>query len=399
MNICLLSREYPQETGWGGIGTYTYELAHGLVKLGNEVHVVSLALDREMEYTDNGVYVHRIKERKLIPFIPFFKDVNNTIGYSFCVWNKLKAIIKKYNIEIVEAPEWGAEAFWYSMFKCTPLVIKLHTHYKLVLYLDNIPNNLNNKIMCFLEQLTLRNANKISSNSKSLAKEASKDYGLDLDEIEVIHLGIDTEFFHPRSSDLKEKLGLKNKKIVLFVGRLEHRKGVNILVKAALEVLRNFNDVRFIIRGNDTNTGPGGVSYKQFLLEMIPNACKSGFMFVSKQNKDLLRDYYNICDIFVAPSLYEAFGLVYLEAMACGKPVIGPNIGGVPEIIENGKNGILISPEVDSLVKEISILLSNEELCKKIGLNARAHIENNFTIEKMIEKNLEVYNKVLNGAK
>ena len=100
VNICLISKEYPPETGWGGIGTYTYNMAHALANHSNEVNVVSMGLDSEADYFDQNVHVHRIKTAD-----PHF--VGNCLLHSYQVHEKISKL--RLNIDIMEAPEFRGE--------------------------------------------------------------------------------------------------------------------------------------------------------------------------------------------------------------------------------------------------------------------------------------------------
>jgi len=117
MNICLISREYPPETGWGGIGTYTHSLAHGLAENGQGVYVLSYATGEEPVYKDGKVTVHRVKPKgmrgmwRLNSFFPV-----SPVLYSRRIAARLAELVSTCKIDIVETPEWQAEIFWY-LFK------------------------------------------------------------------------------------------------------------------------------------------------------------------------------------------------------------------------------------------------------------------------------------------
>lgn len=113
-----------------------------------------------------------------------------------------------------------------------------------------------------------------------------------------------------------------------------------------------------------------------------------------------LAKYYQNCDIFVAPSLHETFGLIYLEAMSYGKPVIGTKVGGIPEVIKEGETGLLVPPgNSQALAEAILYLLKNDLLRKKMGENTRMHVRINFSIEETIEETIKNFSNLLDRVK
>lgn len=193
------------------------------------------------------------------------------------------------------------------------------------------------------------------------------------------------------SKILHEKLSKRQnpkKPIILFVGGNMQRKGVSTLIEAAPEVVQNYPDVEFIIVGKDK------------AIKRLKEKCKnlelsSSFSFPGWCSQDEILDLHKMATIFVMPSLTESLGVAILEAMASGIPVIGTNVGGIPEIIRNGENGTLVP--VDS-PKDLSLailqLLSNKNLQEKYRDAALDTVEK-FSVENMMECTLNVYKSAL----
>lgn len=208
--------------------------------------------------------------------------------------------------------------------------------------------------------------------------------------VSVIPLGVDPEEFRPLDEEgtrVKEKLGLKGKIAILFVGRLTPVKGVDYLVKAFLRIHRKFPKTCLLIRGDG--------DLKSCLQDFIRNHGLENFViflpFYVRRELPLL---YAMSDIFVLPSLKEPFGLVLLEAMACGKPVIGTKIGGISDIIKDKENGFLISQSnIEELVEKLEILVRDEKLRINMGLNGRKMAEKEFDYEVIAKKTLKIYEK------
>ena len=188
---------------------------------------------------------------------------------------------------------------------------------------------------------------------------------------------------------------------MLYVGRLEKRKGTLDLFAAIPAVLKQFPQVRFIIAGADNSKSDGfnqktGKDYPSFFASQYPD-CTSKVEFTGLVSDEVLQELYRSCDLFVAPSLYESFGLIYLEAMNYAKPVIGCKAGGIPEVVDHGSTGLLVDPESPKALAEaiVSMLRSPERL-REMGLAGRARILEQFNYLKMAQNYARVYRHVIN---
>lgn len=393
MNICLVSREYPSETGWGGIGNYTYQLVHGLSKKGHNVHVISQSLDIDKEYRDNGVFVHRVSHKSFFPFKGKFREFGLRWEYSQSVYNKLTEVIDKFDIDIVEAPNLSGEGFVYSFHKKTPLVTRLHTNFSEVINFLDWENNLDRRLSRWFEATAILRSDLITCSTKAHAELIAREVGIDLQKIRIIPLGVCLP-------ELREERREDQNPVVLFVGRLEKRKGIHILIQAIPHVLKEISNVNFLIIGRDSYISKEDVaffgekehSYKEQLLRMLPESCKNNVQFLGYISAEELDRYYRLCDLFVAPSLYESFGFIYIEAMSYARPVIGCGVGGVPEVIQDGINGILVPPaDVEMLAGTILNLLKDRELARRLGSSARQYVERYFTRDIMVKNTINAY--------
>jgi phosphatidylinositol alpha-1,6-mannosyltransferase len=186
--------------------------------------------------------------------------------------------------------------------------------------------------------------------------------------------GIDTEHFTPRSyaKDLRESLGLGNKKVIVSVGRLVHRKGQDVLIEAMPEIIKSIDDVHLLLIGE----GP----YKQELEKRIKNlGLANRVTFVGRvQYADLPR-YICVGDVFAMPSRsrlagleVEGLGIVYLEASACGLPVIGGISGGAPDAVLQGETGFSVDGRSAHEVAEAIVrVLTDKELAQRLGTRGR----------------------------
>ncbi len=394
LKICFLSQEFSKNCN-GGVCKYTYEIAHALADLDNEVYVITHSKkDYEHEYRDKNVSVHAVVPQS-IDFLGLSDGMNvsrKNLSYSYSACIKLLDLIDEYGIQIVEAPLWDAEGFIFSLVKQIPLVIRLETPLFKVAEIQKWQITRDLKFANWMEGETVRLADKAIAISKDIGKLISNHHNIYKERIEMCPLGIELPDKNLLISDQK-----KNGFNILFVGRLEKRKGVETLFKAIPMVLEIVPSTQFYLVGMDTNFVPTGESYKKYLIENLDKIFHENVKFVGYVDDMELKTYYKNCDLFVAPSLYESFGLIYLEAMAWGKPVIGCNIGGIPEIVEDGKDGILIKPgDENELARAITKLLTELELRVKMGENGRKKVEGNFSTKKMAEKTYSIYKSIIN---
>lgn len=202
----------------------------------------------------------------------------------------------------------------------------------------------------------------------------------------VIYNGIDIERFNPRinAEDTRKKLNIKDERIVSAIGRLEEWKGQKIFIRAAEIICSRRQDIIFLIAG-----GPlfGCEKYEQELKQMVRDLGLEGKVFLLSFRNDP-ESIIAISDIIIHPSIKpEPFGRDIIEAMACAKPVISTNVGATPEIIEDGKDAILIEPDnPDILAKRIMDLLYDKEKRKVLSASGRKKVEDIFDIRKITKQ-------------
>ena len=380
MQICLVSREYPPETAWGGIATYTHTLAHGLAKAGHTIQVVSLSLDGE-EYVhyDGPVTVHRVRPVRW--FLPLaylgFPTVADILNYSVRVAQKLRETRLRGSFDVVEAPAYFSESLVHGLAPRAALVVRLYTPLQVIIAVSKQVPSLDLRLACWLEKVAARRATMLVANSQSSARIASDLYGVSSKKVRVTYLGVEI----PEGGQESDggQIGIRYRhQTVLFVGRLSQRKGTETLLEAIPKVVGKLPDVQFAIVGKDRPSAPGGRFYRQYFEQCIADERSRHAVvwhgFVGDEELHLL---YRDCDVFVAPSLYETFGFIHLEAMAHAKPVVACRASATPEVVVDGETGILVEPgDSDELAEAIIRLLSDADLRRRMGLAAlaRAHL-------------------------
>ncbi len=217
------------------------------------------------------------------------------------------------------------------------------------------------------------------------------DYGADPERVTVVPCGVDTLRFRPMKRDrVRCKLGLPaDEPIVLFVGRIEPLKGIDVAVRAIAQLP---TPARLLVVGGDGKDA----GRKGELLELASElGVERRVTFVDAIPHADLPLYYNAADVCVVPSYYESFGMVALEAMACGVPVVASRVGGLKETVIDGRTGYLVPWRcADSFAESLRLLLSDETLRRKMGREARAAAER-FRWSEVAAQVEEVYHELV----
>jgi glycosyltransferase involved in cell wall biosynthesis len=225
-----------------------------------------------------------------------------------------------------------------------------------------------------------------------MAEVIARDCNLPLESIHTIPNALETD-----GNPIPARKARSDGPVVLFVGRLERAKGVDALVEAIPKVLRTGCEARFVIIGKPRNK-PGGGTYLDYINDRLGELVRQRRVVVKGfVSEDELAQAYLQADIAVVPSLvYESFSYTCAQAMMFGLPVIGSRIGGIPETLDYGKCGILVSPgNADELAEGILTLLRNRDLRLSMGEAARAHAVDRFSSEGVARQVLTVYQEAL----
>jgi hypothetical protein len=179
---------------------------------------------------------------------------------------------------------------------------------------------------------------------------------------------------------------------VLFVGRLEARKGIDTLLTIVPALLRRHRSLVVDVVGKDNGIGDASARGRFEAVHGRPARCR----FHGAVDDERLDRFYRDCTVFVAPSRYESFGLVYLEAMRWGKPVVGCRTGGVPEVVRDGETGLLVPPgDAPALETAVARLLDDGDLRARLGAAARAAVEGEFSAATMAERTVAFYRRTI----
>lgn len=224
----------------------------------------------------------------------------------------------------------------------------------------------------WLKRLALREIDRLTVVSHALEDEI-RQLAVDI-PVEVLPMGVDLAHFTPDhySDAIKEKHGIQGE-LLLFVGRLSEEKGIEYLIKAMPQVLGRFPAAKLLI------VGSGPLENKlRALVEKTGIA--ANVVFVGSVAHWSLAEYYATADVLIGPSLREGFGLVFVEAMACGCPVIASDLPGVADIIEDGKTGFCVRPRDSQAIAGKTIeVLQDRSLREQVKSQARADVATRFS--------------------
>jgi len=307
---------------------------------------------------------------------------------------KLTTVIKKYNIDIIHA-HWAVPmGFVGSICKhltgC-PLVITTHGR---DVYINPEAGDIVPTLWYVRPFLTraLRSADKVIAVSKETMTHTIQ-AGANPDNVTVINNGVDIDRFTPLDnniSPISQRLGISTaNKVILTIGTLHPRKGIDVLYRAMPEIQKCIPGIKLVVIGDgpqkeELNLLAGELQIEEnvFMLGSIPNTEVPNFI--------------HACDVFVIPSRREPFGIVAIEAMACGKPVIGSRVGGLHEIIEHRRTGILVDPQNEKqLAESIIEVVKDDDYACDLGKMARREVEKNYDWQIVARETAALYWKVI----
>jgi len=413
MKICFVRQEFPPETGHGGIAAYTYTLSRALARLGHKVFVISATHDNEEKSAEiDGVCVLRLPLSA--PKVVTERKAVDLISYSKKVAAAVRSLHDREGLDVVEFPDLAAEghAFIRNGRPPIPAITRIHTPLYLIFKHDRRKWTAQTRAMSELENEVVRNSPFLTSPSRFVAERVSKDLGFAREKIRVLPNPVDCERFAPAKTPVPPFLsgvegteavepvptameGTDNRTI-LCAGRLQWLKGTHTLVRAVPQILERFPRTRFVFAGRDTMSGPKGMSYKAWMLGTLSKRHWRGLEFLDHITSAEIPALYRNSAVVVVPSLYENFPNVCLEAMASGMPLVASNVGGIPEMVDDGKTGILVPPgDPAALADAICEFLGNPQLRAELGKNARKNMLARFDSAIIAKEAIPVYEEAI----
>jgi glycosyltransferase involved in cell wall biosynthesis len=392
LNVCFVSPEYFPISG--GTGAYVYYLSRELQKLGHNVHVVARATADSTDTVD-GVSVNYLKGVGS-PLTRYWRYARSTV-------KKLEELDKKVGFDVIHANLPLVPSFAIRRGSAKALISTVHSTWRGEA--DAIKGgkrgrlNPNEKLMLRFNSLLrsyekdlMKRSDALIAVSMYTRKELIELYDIAEEKIHVIYNGVDVQKFKPDGDRdaLRRELAVDGEqKVILYVGRLYHRKGLATLLQSMSKVVKRFEDVKLIISGKGFRKNEENLRGLTERLDI-----EDYVMFLGYFPDEKLPDLYAASDIFVLPAWYENFPFAILEAQSTGLPVISTKVGGIPEFLTK-ENGLLVEPsDPEQLAQRIIDLLQNPELARELGRCGRRLIEERFSWPLIADEVVDLYREI-----
>lgn len=362
-SLLILSTEFPPESG--GIGQYTFALAEQLTTLGYQV----VALTNRMDGSE--AFDHQA------PF-PIYRAGHDRWRYlkGLALAWKVVAVLKKHHCGYILATSWlyaGTLAWLLGKRFALPYGVIGHG-------LEITKYSARGLIGAWCRAVFMQ-SQKVFVNS-TFTRDILLRRGITPDHMVLLYAGVDTQLFQPGPADveLRARYGLSGKKIILTVGRLVERKGHDMVLQALPQVARHVPEVAYLIVGS----GPRHAALQALARRLGVDRMVH---FAGEVEERDLPSFYRLCDVFAMPNRavpatgdVEGFGLVFLEASACEKPVIGGYSGGAVDAIVDGVTGLLVQPlEVGEIADALVRILTDAAYGTRLGQLGRQRVVQELT--------------------
>ena len=404
MRIALFTNEYPPNV-YGGAGVHVEYLARELARLDDAGHAVDVFAFGEQNDKLQNLTVRGISAGEPIPT----QDPRHQ--------RLLDAVFRNIVMAgAVDRPDIVHCHTWYSHL--AGCLARPMTGARLVLTTHSLEPHRPWKVeqlgtayhtTSWIERTAYQNADGVIAVSEAMKQDVQDLYGVPADRVRVIHNGIDPDEYDLREDpETLRRLGIDpDVPIVLFVGRITRQKGILHLVRAIPSMRK---DVQVVLCAGAPDT-PEIATEMAALVEEVRKQSAAKIVWVAEMlpKRDIIR-LYSHASVFVCPSVYEPFGIINLEAMACETPVIASKVGGIPEIVVDGETGVLIGFDADDsgnfeprrpaqfseqLAAAVNELMSDSERREQMGKAGRARVLERFTWSSVAQRTLNFYRDLI----
>ncbi len=388
MKIAMITWEYPPIMV-GGLSVHCKGLAEALVRAGHTVDIITTAYNLPEYEIINGVNIHRVRPISHSNFMVW-------VNFMAHFMEKKLGILGIENYDIIHCHDWMT-SFVGSNVKHLlnkPYVQSIHSTERG--RCGGIHSE-DSRAINDVEWWSSYECHAMITVSNSLKEEVCSIFNTPWDKVNVIYNGInpwefDINMSYDEKNRFKNSIGVQSdENMILFVGRLTYQKGVEYLIRAFPKILENHPHSKLVIAGSGDMR-----NYLEDLAFQI--GCRDKIVFLGFVNIDTLKKLYNSANVTVIPSVYEPFGIVALESMASGTPVVASDVGGLSEIIQHDYNGVRVYPKnPESIAWGINKVLSDEGYRNWIINNAKHDAYTKYSWDAIANSTVEVYNKVIEG--
>lgn len=385
----------------GGMNVYVRDLTRELGRHGIHVDVFTRSQDEHVPHVVHELgFGNRVVHVPAGPESPKSKGEIATYIPEFVEGIKQFADEKGITYDVIHSHYWMSGLAAESLSDAwggTPIAHMFHTLGEMKNRVARAESERAGEDRLLGERRVLRRADRIVSATIAETTQLRFLYRAEQKKLVIIPPGVDTSHFYPIPSDeAKAFIGLRPEdRMVLFVGRIEPLKGVDTLIQAmaCLDSQEVHRPVHLAIIGGEPNAPTEDMSEEMTRLQKLcDDLCMGGMVvFLGKRGQDTLPYYYSAAEVVVMPSLYESFGMVALEAMACGTPVIASEVGGLGYLVQNDVTGYTIpDSDPEKLCEKLSLLLGDADLQKRMGDSA-AQYALDYGWERIAVRIIEMY--------
>jgi D-inositol-3-phosphate glycosyltransferase len=392
----------------GGMNVYVRELTRSLGRAGVHVDVFTRSQDEHIAQVSHDLgYFNRVVHVPAGPEISLPKDQLSTHIDEFA--EGILAFSEKKNIQydLVHSHYWlsGLAGAILQDAWDVPLLQMFHTLGLMKQRIGRTPDEREGDYRIEGERSVLDRSDLIVAATEAERSQLEMLYGLNHQKVRIVPPGVDIHHFYPIPQDeAKEAIGIPVKdRMALFVGRIEPLKGLDTLIKAISIVKKNckaFECPHYLaIIGGDPEEDKEMMSAEMRRLQTLCEqlGLDDMVLFLGKRDQNSLPYYYSAAEVVVMPSHYESFGMVALEAMACGTPVIASRVGGLAFLIKEGKTGYFVpSQDPEALANKLRLLFGSHELRARFGIQAAAYARD-FSWELITSQIIDVYQEMISS--
>ena len=379
MKVTYIANEYPPNV-YGGAGVHLKYLSKEISKL-MDVEVKCFGGGERME-GNIKVTGYEMWDRLTGGYDPRFKSALGAVSINLAMARD------GIDSEIVHTHTWYAAYAGYlaKLLYGTKFVLTCHSLEPLRPWKKDQLGSAYN-LSTWLEKVGVESADKVVAVSSFMKEDILKYFNIKEENLAVVHNGIDLDIWKrkPLSDSLKKEYGIEDD-YILFVGRPTPQKGMEYLVEAADDI-----DAQIVM-------GAAGADTKEYEERMKSRvAKKKNILWIHKLLKeDECVQLYSSAKVFVCPSVYEPFGIINLEAMACKTPVVASAVGGIKDVVIPEKTGLLVQPaEPKQISSAVNRLLKDKGLSERMGENGRARVEEKFSWTKIAQQTKELYESLI----
>jgi phosphatidylinositol alpha-1,6-mannosyltransferase len=376
----LISEIFPPKNG--GSGRWFWEL---YTRLPNNEYIIAAGKTEGDEVFDKS---HNLNLQRLNLSSNSW-GIKSLSGLKFYwrVFSQIKKLVKQHKINTIHCGRCLPEGFigyiFHKIFNI-PYICYIHG--------EDVEAAATSRELSWIVKKVLANASTLICNSQNTANLILNNWQANAAKVEILNPGCDTNFFIPaeKNDEIKKSLSWENKQVILTVGRLQERKGQDILIKALPSIKQSIPNILYAIIG--------GGEEKQNLEQLTESLnLQDSVLFMSEVSDEQMIQAYQQCDVFALPNRtvgqdIEGFGMVLVEAQACAKPVVAGDSGGTAETMIIGETGFIVDcTKPEPLAEKLTSLLSDSKTCQEMGIKARVHVEKTLDWKVHAEKAKEIF--------